>query len=1258
MTPEQNHPGAGEASGAGGKMRKLFFVVSLLLMSATAFAIDVRRKEVALDARALTLPALAPDFDAARVKLYLANPIWSGWNLAHGGKWTAQYDSLTGHPRRAFGGAIPWTSSSADLERVARDFISANRSVLGVSNDRLTFVSEPATAVRSGRVRYAAFDYAINGVPVDQGRLVFAVNSGNMIYWHSANIADIPVVTTPLVSASQALTNVLAYANVTQSHIAIVQAPALKLLPRNGLAGALLKYQLVYETAFRVSGGRSTWAATVDALTGQVVAFADANRYAACQAGTGGKVTGGVRPAQATDPEVVRSFPFVGIDSAAGAQTATGNGNFLWNGGTASTGLNGTFFDTNCEDCLKSESDPQSAFQPFVSSSNGRLELGTGGRDVVSGPDVPTVSYGNGTSTPADRTAFFHTNVARNIALKWLDLPFLHSKVTVKVNINDVCNAFWDGTALNFFKAGELVSGSSTYRCKNTGEIRDVMQHEWGHGLDGNDGEEVGYAQGFGDFATGEAAADHIALFVDHDSCIGQSFYNFFSGPFINDPVATTIAQCDGVRNVDELRTTTGVLTTKNVTANCAAISTQPYYVGPLLGEGHCEGELWGQADWHLVNNLISGRRYGSVTLDGNKQFNTYSGDSLPAGADGSPNGVFDRDVAWTLLERLYFESRPLVASYAPSRFQAMGTSAYDGYMVVDDEGDGLANGTPHAAYINEAYVHHAIEEWAPGAPNAPSVSADSANCTPPAAPAVSVSQSTDSDTGTPAVSIHWTPVAGATSYSVLRTERRDDVFLELARVTSGNFLTDIGVDNGVTYYYRVQANNGTSCWAVSAGGVQSITITQPQPVMDSIEITDSPNGNGNGSLDAGEAATLYIVLRNTGAGTLTGAVGTLRSLTPGITVTTAGPLSYGNIAAGAIGGTQSTYAVAVDPNGALCGTVVQLLLEVTSGQGCFAVPVSLTLGNGSSDCFVYGRAYANPQAVTITSDTLSSCGDGDGAPDPGEIIAVTVSVNNTGDQLASKVTVKLSADRSYLTILDDPVVIPSLAARAAEMQDVTFRVAVGSAPFADVATFVASVTSQTSTSPATRALSTVANRDLLKQTLSYGFETGNEGWTTSGLWTRTTAPTTGDLTTVFHGGYADSGCEHLISPTLELTATSALSFDLAYVSESTDAPYDGLDVQITIDGGRTWRTVDVVQGYSAVSGSSGCIGAGSPFFSGVSPAMKRYDVNLTPYAGRTAQLRFRFGSDPLVSPPPAGAWVDNVTAKDVVVSVADPACN
>jgi hypothetical protein len=1235
-------------------MRKLFVITSLVVVflgvGRPASAIEPRTTAQTLDAKVVVLPALKSTLDNTKINLYLANPLWSTWNLGHGGNWTAQFDTLTNHPRRVYGGAIPWTNNPNQLEQVARSFIDTNQSVLGVANARLTYVPTAATAVKSGRVRYAAFDYSINGVPVEYARLVFAVNNGNMIYWHSANIADVPTVTAPALTATQALTAALAHAGIAQSQITIVRQPTLKLLPQNGLLGALLKYRLTYEMIFRVNGDRSTWVAHVDALTGAIAAFGDSNRYAACTGGTGGKVVGGVRPARANDPEVTRSFPFAEVN---GNSTANSNGSFTWDGNSASTGLNGAFFDTNCEDCIKSEEDQQSGFQPYATSTNGRIDLGTGGRDVVLGPDTPTISYGNGTSTPADRTAFFHTNVARQIALKWMNLPFLSSKVPVKVNINDVCNAFWDGTSLNFFKAGELVSTTgSEYKCKNTGEIRDVMQHEWGHGLDEHDGDEPGYAAGLGDMATGEAVADHIALFVDHDACVGQSFFNFSSGPFITDPVTLDVAQCDGVRNVDELRTSTGKLTTTNVTVNCAAVSTAPYYIGPLLGEGHCEGELWGQVDWHLVNNLETGRKYGTVTLDADKHFATYAGDALPNGAGNSPNAGFGRDVAWTIFEQLYFESRPVVASYAPSRFQAQGVSAYDGYMIADDEGDGLANGTPHAAYINDAYVHHGNEEWAPGS-TAPSVAADTANCSVPATPNVTLTQSTDSATGTPAVTISWTAVAGATSYSVLRTERKDDVFLEIARLGTASSVTDIGVDNGVTYFYRVQANGGGACFSVSTGGRRSITVGQPQPKLNNISIDDTVGGNADRTLDAGESASLNVVIRNTGFGPLTSVSATLRSLTPGFTVTSTAATSYGTIAINAAASPAESFDITVDPNGALCGTTARFVLDLTTAEGCFAIPVSIELDE--SDCHLYGNAYASARSIVISNDSLNSCGDHDGGADPGELVQVAVVIHNMGDQPATNVAVQLSSDKPYLSFTENTKHLGTLASNA--NATATFTFSVGAAPFADLATLIASVTSAEITSPAVLEQTTIVNRDLVTQTFGATFETGNDGWTPSGLWARGMAPTTGDLTQVFASGSGADLCQTLTGPEVEFSSTSSMSFDLAFVTENTpvDGALDGLDVQITLDGGRTWNSVDVTQGYADVSSSTACIGAGSPIFSGVSPLMSRYDVDLSEYAGRVGQLRFRFASDPLFDGP--GAWVDNVTTSNVVVSVPDITC-
>lgn len=1234
---------------------RLVVAISVVFSTGSTKAVDAVATAGALEARLRSVAPVKPVLDSAAVNAYLLSPTWTAWNAANGGRWVAQFDPLTGHPRRVLGGAIPWvpgaantlsgSATNADLERVARQFISANQSVIGIPNANLTFVDGPATPTRSGRIRYAVFDYSINGVPVVNGRLLFAVNNGNMIYWHSANTANVAAVTTPSLTAEQALANVFTYAGISASNATLLEPPTLTLLPRNAATGPLLAYQLAYQTAFRIDGSEATWAAYVDALTGGVIAFADANRYA----GEGqGRVRGGIRPAKANDPEVVRSFPFAAVDSDSGTTATSANGIFSFRGGRTSTSLSGRFFDAFCVDCPS---------QTSASSTNGRLDLGIGGKDHVS----------NGVSTPAERTGYFHTNVARMIANKWLDLGWLNDdEIALNVNISATCNAYYSSNTLNFYREGN--------GCANTGEIRDVMQHEWGHGLDDHDGDRPGYedALGLGDMATGEAVGDHVALFVDHDSCIGQSFQNGRNtGVYTVDPFTSEVATCDGVRNVDEHRSlrgnantrpvVSGLLTLSNVTAKCSGppVSTASplvvLYVGPMLREGHCEGEIWGQTAYHLAYTLATGRSFGSAKYDANGQYLTDPGASIAdSSTDGSKNPGYDRDQAWTIHERLFFESRPMVASYAPSTVQAMGPSAYDGYLVVDDTGDGLfPNGTPNAAYINDAFQHHEIHETFSTATKK-LTSVDTKDCTAPATPNVTLTQGIASSTQ--AVTISWTAVSGAASYSVLRNERRDDVFLEIARVTGTSFV-DAGVDNGVTYNYRVQANAGGACFAVSAGGVKSITVSQPDALVRRVTVNDALKGNDDGQLDAGEKAQLTIVLGNEGLAALSNAAASLSSTTAGVTVTKGGPRSFGSIAPGGEAFSSSSYEVALDATGALCGTDAVFMLAVTSAQGAFNVPVTLPIGEAGPNCTVVGRAQAQPQSVTITSDAAGACGDGDLVPDPGETVRVDVKVNNIGDALARNVSVALQSSASYLTVSPSTITIDTIAPLGTDVRTATFLVTVAaSAPHDAVATLTANVTSSGRTIPASLAIDTPVNRDLLVQTVDYDYESGAQGWTVSdaaGWHLTNSALTTGNTTYVWHSNYAALKCELLTSPEYEFSTTSSVAFDVAVLTEEA---FDGVNVQVSVDGGQTWITAP--SSYNFAAEGSGCMAAGEGLFSGNEPTMKRVTADLSQFAGYRGRIRFKFSGDDLLDYPVAGgAWIDNVSAKSMIVSVPSAGC-
>ena len=80
----------------------------------------------------------------------------------------------------------------------------------------------------------------------------------------------------------------------------------------------------------------------------------------------------------------------------------------------------------------------------------------------------------------------------------------------VNVNLNDVCNAYFDGT-LNFYRAGE--------GCNNTGRIRDVSHHEWGHGF-----HYYNLLSGDFDGSMSEGLADAIAFFHSGDAVMAPFF--------------------------------------------------------------------------------------------------------------------------------------------------------------------------------------------------------------------------------------------------------------------------------------------------------------------------------------------------------------------------------------------------------------------------------------------------------------------------------------------------------------------------------------------------------------------------------------------------------------------------------------------------------------------------------------------------------------------------------------------------------------
>jgi hypothetical protein len=113
----------------------------------------------------------------------------------------------------------------------------------------------------------------------------------------------------------------------------------------------------------------------------------------------------------------------------------------------------------------------------------------------------------------AQTMVYVNANKVIQLAKKYIDAPWISEPLQTNVNLAQHCNAYWDGTSLNFFTAGNV----GTRTCANTGVISDVVFHEWGHGLDDNTG-------GIEDGALSEGFGDAMAILFTGDSKIGVEF--------------------------------------------------------------------------------------------------------------------------------------------------------------------------------------------------------------------------------------------------------------------------------------------------------------------------------------------------------------------------------------------------------------------------------------------------------------------------------------------------------------------------------------------------------------------------------------------------------------------------------------------------------------------------------------------------------------------------------------------------------------
>jgi trimeric autotransporter adhesin len=861
---------------------------------------------------------------------------WAAFLIGANNGWKATVDHRSGQLAFAEGGNIGWvpgrgnslTNASIStvlagrtapdmsvLDTLARNYMSRVASLMGV--DPTTLVLNPGRSGQpAGHVWFVDYDVVLNGMTVEGARVVFRVNNGNLVQFGTENI---PAVGTAVPATSLTQAQALAAASKFIGGFTVADSfrdnGSLHLLPvnvaNNGFAEGFKFGQgrglaKVWQFVFHRDGVMGTWRMRVDATTGAVLELSDVNEYAAAQ------VSGGTYlNSPTTGSEVVRPSPFANVSSGGFSNSG---GVYTFTSGTVTSTLSGQFVKI---------SDTCGAISQ-ASDASGNIAFGTS-----SGTDCTTPGHGGAGNTHASREQFYQVNRIKEVVKGWLPSnTWLNTVLTVNVNLNQTCNAYWNGSTLNFFKSGG--------GCGNTGEIAGVSLHEFGHGIDQNDG--TGTAP---DGATGESYGDTTAIIALHNSCLGPGFLGSNCGGY-----GDACTSCTGVRDADFAK---HVSNTPATGANFIGVHCPTGGAGPCGREVHCESYVPTETIWDFANR------------------------DLPNPGTGP---------AWTTLDRLWYLSRNTATSAfscTPSTFATNGCgtgSLWKTMRAVDDDDGNLSNGTPHGGALFAAFNRHLI-----ACTTDPGASTTFAGCTAPATPTLSVTGGNNS------ASLSWT-ASGSAVYDVFRNEQGCNAgFTKISSGGSATSLNDTVLSNGLTYFYQVTAfPTGNEACASAPSTCISVTpsagtCTPPAPPT-GVAASGTTQTTTTISWTASTGATSYKIFRSTTSGGPYSQVGTSTTTSfadSGLTCNTTyfyvvtasnGTCDSGNSAQASTTTSTCTCTPPAAPTGV-----------ATSGTTQTATTVSWTASTGATSYKIFrsttsGGPYSQVGTSTTTSfnDTGLTC--------------------------------------------------------------------------------------------------------------------------------------------------------------------------------------------------------------------------------------------------------------------------------------------
>ena len=415
---------------------------------------------------------------------------WQQFLAAHG-TWYVHFNEEAYKPHRAYGRPIPVAGSTP--EQRALNFIGTELGAFGVEVGDLELMSVASGA----KYDYVHFKQQHQGLEVLFSHIIVKLDhAGRVVGFGCDEYDGISVDVTPSIPAADAGSLAgMGLHGITGSTV----ESALNILPVPVWRG--VEHHLVYEVIVTTqhNGMPGEYWSLVDAHSGEVlyrqnkvVSHDPVKPHASSPppVAVEADITGNVYEFNPYIPAV--TMPLAHVEATIGGTTYNADIN-----GHLSTGavgpVSGTF-----------------RLQGHWST----VETGgvTPQFNISLAEGANAVSF-NTNANIRERSAYFHVNIVHDHCVSYLPtFTGMDFSLTTNVDVTGTCNAFYDGSSINFYSEGD--------DCQSYAQIGEVVYHEYGHGINDNFYQDNG--ANFNNGAMGEGYADVWGLSITEDPILAE----------------------------------------------------------------------------------------------------------------------------------------------------------------------------------------------------------------------------------------------------------------------------------------------------------------------------------------------------------------------------------------------------------------------------------------------------------------------------------------------------------------------------------------------------------------------------------------------------------------------------------------------------------------------------------------------------------------------------------------------------------------